>query len=244
MEAASLRVDGAGLLHFPLDDIRVLHAPDAADNILSFFDAKKFFWIEMMRQDQPDEYIGLTHKGNPEIVLRCPIDPVTGLYVVDTIGSRSIPHLEFAPTKSRVYHATVPLSSASKSRVYHATTLKRIQERGTPKLLAIRAGRIQAIHEAMSFCGKGALLRLIEQKRLGHKDLDLCSADWRIWANEYHDLACTGCPAGKSHNPDKVPSISRPAERIGEALQADLFYVTCALEEDNLTILCTVDEAT
>ena len=229
VDAANLKVEGAGLLYFPLDNIRVLFAPEAADNILSFFDAKKFFWIELLRQDQRDEHIRLTHKGNPELVLTCPIDPITGLYVVDMIGSRSLPHLEFAPMKSQIYHTTM---------------LKRLQERGTPKLLAIRAGRIQAIHEAMSFCGKGAILRLIEQKRLGHNDLDLCSADWHIWANEYHDLACTGCPAGKLHNPDKVSSTSRPAERIGDALQADLFYVTCAIQAGNLTVMSTVDEAT
>ena len=229
VEAANLKVEGAGLLYFPLDDIRILFAPEAADNVLSFFDIKKFFWIEMMHQDRHDEHLRLTHKGNPELVLICPIDPITGLYVVDTIGSRSLPHLEFAPTKSQIFHTTM---------------LKRLQERGTPKLLAIRAGRIQAIHEAMSFCGKGAILRLIEQKRLGHNDHDLCSADWHIWANEYHDLACIGCPAGKLHNPDKVSSTSRPTERIGDALQADLFYVTCAIQAGNLTVLSTVDEAT
>ena len=229
VEAVNLRIDGAGSLKYPLDEIRVVYAPDASDNILSFFDAKKSFWIELVAQDLPDEHLRLTHKTRPNLVLRCPIDPDLGMYVVEASRTAISSHLEFAPKRNRLYHLSM---------------VRKMQDKGMPKRIAVNASRIQDLHEALSFVGKSAMKQLIEQRRLGGHNADLTLADHRNWADPdgYHDHACTGCSAGKTHDPEKPSSSSKPTERIG-TLQTDIYYVTCPIAEGNLTVMCSVDEA-
>ena len=205
--AASLDITGVGLLHAPFDEIRALHAPDAAENILSWFDIKIRYWIELIDQDQTSEHLLLTHKTRPGVELKCPLDPIVGMYVYDFNKARAEALTQFDPFKQRVYTLQ---------------TLRSLQAKDVPKTLAVQVNRLQEVHECLCHVGSDAMLKLIQQKRL---DRAFNNEVHKIWAE--HVLPyCTGCPAGKSHSPDAIATMSLPPATIGDALQADIVYLT------------------
>ena len=107
-----------------------------------------------------------------------------------------------------------------------------------PKTLAAQVNRLQEVHECLCHVGSDAILKLIEQKRI---DRSFTREVYNLW-REHVLPVCTGCPAGKSHSPDAIASTSLPPATIGQAIQADILYLTSNIESGNLTALLSVDE--
>ena len=220
---ANLRVNGAGLLFHPFEHVRALHAIQASENILSWWDIKRTFWIRLKNQDATNEHLELTTKLLPKIVVRCFIDPHLGLYVY--VPTRPIhSHLDFHDVPRRILRMS--------------TTLQ-LQYNGYTKAHANRIARVQALHETMGFAGPEAIGRIIQRRGNGG---NITFKDFINWRDDYHPKFCTGCPDGKSKSANASTSSSRGSDKIGELCFTDLFYFSSRLLPDSLKIALAIDD--
>ena len=220
---ANLQVNGAGLLFHPFEHTRALHALQASENILSWWDIKRTFLIQLKNQDATNEHLELTSKQLPRTIIRCFIDPHLGLYVF--IPDRRVPsHLDFHDVPRRILRMS--------------TTLQ-LQYKGYTKDHANRIARVQALHESMGFAGPEAIGRIIQRRGIGGT---ITYKDYVNWKEDYHPKFCTGCPHGKSKSANASTSTSRGSDSIGELCFTDLFYFSSRLLPDSLKIALAIDD--
>ena len=118
----------SGNLHGPSANTRCLYVPEAASNILSWWDIRNSHRIDLEAQDTPDEHLLLTCKTSG-VKVQCFIDPVLHMYVY------------------RPAHPGQPTP-----RIYSLSHVRKLQQLGHNKKAAVRAARVQDLHESLGFC--------------------------------------------------------------------------------------------
>ena len=220
---ANLSTLGAGQLSEPFSHVRALYSPDATANILSWWDVKRDYLIDIVRQDRPDEHLLLSHKRTGA-KLKCFIDKEIGFYV-------------YCLDTTKVMQESFP-SRKAKAKILSISATKQLHLMGLPKQAASRAALVQELHESLAFAAPDIILDLIRKKG----DKSITPADYNFWRDHYHPIACK-CRAGKATAPAAHSSSSRMSDKPGEQLFIDLFYVTSPIPTGNETVLLSVDEA-